>query len=139
MDKSEVVHWVATIGSTTERGGRVSKVSSGAEFDGFKAALVGDTVTYDDGTEATILDGSGSGDDSGAVRTGICTALCRGFWSEPCVKLLCATAIQRLRGDALSPIHRPSSMAEGKLPLAVTKPPVERVKALSRYSVPATV
>ncbi|SAK64171.1 hypothetical protein AWB75_02908 [Caballeronia catudaia] len=61
MDKSEIIHWIATIGSTTERGGRTSKVSSGAEFDGFKAALVGDTVMYDDGTEAIILDGSGFG------------------------------------------------------------------------------
>jgi uncharacterized Zn-binding protein involved in type VI secretion len=61
MSKSKTIHWVATIGSTTERGGRISKVSSGVEFNGFKAALVGDTVTYDDGTEATILDGSGFG------------------------------------------------------------------------------
>jgi uncharacterized Zn-binding protein involved in type VI secretion len=61
VDKSNKIHWVATIGSTTERGGRILKVSSGAEFNGFRAALVGDTVTYDDRTEATILDGSGFG------------------------------------------------------------------------------
>jgi uncharacterized Zn-binding protein involved in type VI secretion len=58
MSEPKTIHWVATIGSTTAHGGRISKVSSGAEFYGFKAALVGDTVTYDDGTEATILDGS---------------------------------------------------------------------------------
>jgi uncharacterized Zn-binding protein involved in type VI secretion len=61
VDKPNKIHWVATIDSTTERGGQISKVSSEAEFDGFKAALVGDTVTYDDGTEAVILDGSGFG------------------------------------------------------------------------------
>ncbi|SAK85563.1 hypothetical protein AWB75_05703 [Caballeronia catudaia] len=59
MKEREIIYWVATVGSTTERGGRISKVSRGAEFDGFKAALVGDTVTCDDGTEAIILDGSG--------------------------------------------------------------------------------
>jgi uncharacterized Zn-binding protein involved in type VI secretion len=61
MNQPKKIHWVATIGSTTERGGRILKVSSGAEFNGFRAALVGDTVTYDDGSEAIILDGSGFG------------------------------------------------------------------------------
>jgi len=49
----------ATIGSITERGGRVTHVTTKAEFKGKALARVGDTVTYDDGTEATIVDGAG--------------------------------------------------------------------------------
>lgn len=49
----------ATIGSITERGGRVTHVTTKAEFNGKALARVGDIVTYDDGTEATIVDGAG--------------------------------------------------------------------------------
>ncbi|MFM0323984.1 PAAR domain-containing protein [Caballeronia glebae] len=58
-ERDETIHWVATVGSTTERGGRIVGASSEGEFDGFQAALVGDVVVYDDGTESTIIDGSG--------------------------------------------------------------------------------
>ncbi|WP_429250316.1 PAAR domain-containing protein [Paraburkholderia sp. GAS333] len=43
----------------TERGGRVSRVTTKAEYQGMALASVGDTVTYDDGSEATIIDGAG--------------------------------------------------------------------------------
>ena len=49
----------ATIGSTTERGGRVTYVTTKAEFQGKALARVGDIVTYGDGTGATIVDGAG--------------------------------------------------------------------------------
>lgn len=49
----------ATVGSLTEGGGRVTRVSSCAAFDNKNLAVVGDIVTYEDGTEATIIDGAG--------------------------------------------------------------------------------
>lgn len=50
----------ATIGARTERGGYVTKASSGLFICNLRAALVGDIVTYHDGSEAVIKDGSGS-------------------------------------------------------------------------------
>nr|WP_318289687.1 PAAR domain-containing protein [Paraburkholderia sp. BL8N3] len=47
------------MGSRTERGGRVSRVSTEAEYDGKALARVGDVITYEDGSEATIIDGAG--------------------------------------------------------------------------------
>jgi len=52
-------HLFATIGSLTERGGRVSTATSGLELAGLNVARVGDVVTYDDGSEAAIVDGAG--------------------------------------------------------------------------------
>lgn len=49
----------ATIGSRTARGGRVAHVSTKLEYKGVAMACVGDLVTYDDGSEATIIDGAG--------------------------------------------------------------------------------
>jgi uncharacterized Zn-binding protein involved in type VI secretion len=49
----------ATVGSTTERGGRVTRVSTTATIDGKGLAVVGDIVSYEDGTEAAIIDGAG--------------------------------------------------------------------------------
>jgi uncharacterized Zn-binding protein involved in type VI secretion len=48
-----------TIGSRTKRGGHVTRVSTKAEYKGMALARVGDIVTYDDGSEATIIDGAG--------------------------------------------------------------------------------
>jgi hypothetical protein len=50
----------ATIGARTERGGCVTKATSGLVICNLRAALVGDVVTYGDGSEAVITDGSGS-------------------------------------------------------------------------------
>ena len=49
----------ATIGSLTERGGRVTEVTTRMKIAGLGLACVGDTVTYNDGSEATIIDGAG--------------------------------------------------------------------------------
>lgn len=49
----------ATIGARTERGGYVTRASSELEICGLMAALVGDVVTYGDGSQAAIIDGSG--------------------------------------------------------------------------------
>ena len=48
-----------TIGSRTRRGGRVTRVSTKAEYKGMALARVGDIVTDDDGSKATIIDGAG--------------------------------------------------------------------------------
>jgi len=56
---NETTYLFVTIGSRTERGGRVTRVSTKAEFKGMMLARVGDIVTYDDGSEATIIDGAG--------------------------------------------------------------------------------
>lgn len=50
----------ATIGAQTSRGGTVTQASTRAAVGGVALARVGDTVTYPDGTEATIIDGAGS-------------------------------------------------------------------------------
>ncbi|MFT0172784.1 PAAR domain-containing protein [Paraburkholderia mimosarum] len=50
----------ATIGARTERGGYITRASSGLVICGFRVALVGDIVTYHDGGEAAIIDGAGS-------------------------------------------------------------------------------
>jgi uncharacterized Zn-binding protein involved in type VI secretion len=57
--KNETTYLFATIGSLTRRGGRVSRVTTNAEYEGKALARVGDIVTYDDGSEATIVDGAG--------------------------------------------------------------------------------
>lgn len=49
----------ATIGARTERGGYVTHATSGLSICGLRAARVGDIVTYHDGSEAAIIDGSG--------------------------------------------------------------------------------
>jgi hypothetical protein len=57
----KATHWLATIGSPTEQGGRVSRASSGLEVGGLTIALIDDVVTYEDGSEAVIIDGAGVG------------------------------------------------------------------------------
>jgi len=56
----ETMHLLATIGSLTKDGGRVTKATSGLEIAGLTVALVGDIVTYEDGSEAVIINGAGS-------------------------------------------------------------------------------
>jgi hypothetical protein len=51
---------IATIGARTERGGYITGATSGLTICNLRAALVGDIVTYRDGSEAVIIDGSGS-------------------------------------------------------------------------------
>lgn len=53
------IHLFVTIGSRTKRGGHVTRVSTKAEYKGMALARVGDIVTYDNGSEATIIDGAG--------------------------------------------------------------------------------
>ena len=50
----------ATVGARTERGGYITKATSGLVICDLRAALVGDIVTYPDGSQAVIKDGSGS-------------------------------------------------------------------------------
>ena len=59
QQKNETTYLFVTVGSRTGRGGRVTRVTTRAEYQGMALAGVGDTVTYDDGSEATILDGAG--------------------------------------------------------------------------------
>jgi uncharacterized Zn-binding protein involved in type VI secretion len=60
------VYAIATIGARTERGGHVTRVSSRRSVCGLHIALVGDIVTYRDGSEAAIIDGAGkAGFDDG--------------------------------------------------------------------------
>ncbi|TDN68875.1 PAAR domain-containing protein [Paraburkholderia sp. BL10I2N1] len=60
QQKNETTYLFATIGVHAGRGGWISSVTTGAEYKGLALARVGDTVTYDDGRKATILDGAGS-------------------------------------------------------------------------------
>lgn len=48
-----------TIGSRTGREGRVTRVTTKAEYQGMALARGGDVISYDDGSEATIIDGAG--------------------------------------------------------------------------------
>lgn len=65
------IYAIATIGARTERGGHVTRVSSKRSVCGLHIALVGDIVTYRDGSEAAITDGAGSR----GVQNGRCVAL----------------------------------------------------------------
>jgi uncharacterized Zn-binding protein involved in type VI secretion len=56
---NETTYLFVTIGSRTKRGGHVTRVSTKVEYKGMALARVGDIVTYDDGSEATIIDGAG--------------------------------------------------------------------------------
>lgn len=59
QQKNETTYLFAMVGSLTGRGGRVSRVTTNAEHEGKALARVGDIVTYDDGSDATIVDGAG--------------------------------------------------------------------------------
>jgi uncharacterized Zn-binding protein involved in type VI secretion len=58
--KQETTYLFATRGSITARGGRVSRVTTKVDAEGHMLARVGDIVTYEDGTEANIIDGAGA-------------------------------------------------------------------------------
>ncbi|WP_175787676.1 PAAR domain-containing protein [Burkholderia anthina] len=58
-------HLFATVGALTERGGRVTTATSGLTLAGLEVACVGDVVTYDDGSEAAIVDGAGNNHSGG--------------------------------------------------------------------------
>lgn len=55
---NETTHRFTTLGSSTERGGRVSPATTRPEYQGKAIACVVDIVTYEDGSEATIIDGA---------------------------------------------------------------------------------
>lgn len=55
-----VMYAFATLGARTERGGYVTRATCGMVICGLRVALVGDIVTYGDGSEAAIIDGAGS-------------------------------------------------------------------------------
>ncbi|SAL67963.1 hypothetical protein AWB69_07909 [Caballeronia udeis] len=57
--KKEMAYLFVAIGSRTRDGGHVTRVSTKAEYKGTALARVGDIVTHDDGSEATIIDGAG--------------------------------------------------------------------------------
>jgi len=54
------IQLLATIASLTQQGGRVSSATSDLKIIGLAVARVGDTVTYPDGSEASIVSGAGS-------------------------------------------------------------------------------
>ncbi|SAL73388.1 hypothetical protein AWB74_04479 [Caballeronia arvi] len=58
---------IASIGSRTERGGFVSTASGAGKILGLRVALVGDIVSYSDGSEAVITDGAGYALTNGVV------------------------------------------------------------------------
>lgn len=60
QNRKGAMYAFATLGARTERGGYVTRATSGLSICGLTVARVGDVVTYRDGSEAAILDGSGS-------------------------------------------------------------------------------
>jgi uncharacterized Zn-binding protein involved in type VI secretion len=54
------IYAFATIGARTERGGYVTRATSGLSQCNLKVARVGDVVTYRDGSQAAIIDGAGA-------------------------------------------------------------------------------
>jgi len=60
QERKGTLHAIATIGAQTKRGGYVTSATSGLMICNLRAALVGDIVTYRDGSEAVIIDGAGS-------------------------------------------------------------------------------
>jgi uncharacterized Zn-binding protein involved in type VI secretion len=67
----QTIYAIATVGARTERGGHVTRVSSRHSICGLHMALVGDIVTYHDGSEAAIIDGAGAA----GIQNGRCVAL----------------------------------------------------------------
>jgi uncharacterized Zn-binding protein involved in type VI secretion len=65
------VYAIATVGPRTDRGGHVTRVSSRHSVCGLHIALVGDIVTYSDGSEAATIDGAGAA----GIQNGRCVAL----------------------------------------------------------------
>lgn len=59
-ERKGTLYAFATLGARTERGGYITKATSGLVICDLRAALVGDIVTYPDGSQAVIMDGSGS-------------------------------------------------------------------------------
>jgi hypothetical protein len=59
-ERKGTLYAIATSGARTERGGYVTGATSGLTICNLRAALVGDIVTYGDGSEAVIVDGSGA-------------------------------------------------------------------------------
>lgn len=59
QQKNEMTYLFATMVSLAGRGGRVTRVTTNAEYEGKALARVGDVVKYDDGSQATIIDGAG--------------------------------------------------------------------------------
>lgn len=55
---NETTYLFVTLDSRTKRGGRVNRVTTTADYRGMALARVGDIVTYDDGSEATVIDGA---------------------------------------------------------------------------------
>ncbi|NIF44728.1 hypothetical protein F3J14_28445 [Burkholderia sp. Tr-862] len=64
-ERKASTHLFATVGALTERGGRVTIATSGLTLAGLEVACVGDVVTYDDGSEASIIDGAGNNHSGG--------------------------------------------------------------------------
>ncbi|CAB3766001.1 hypothetical protein B7G54_13800 [Burkholderia puraquae] len=64
-ERQAPTHLFATVGALTERGGRVITATSGRTLAGLEVACVGDVVTYDDGSEAAIIDGAGNNHSGG--------------------------------------------------------------------------
>ncbi len=60
QERKGTLYAFATIGARTERGGYITSATSGLTICNLRAALVGDIVTYSDGGQAVIIDGSGS-------------------------------------------------------------------------------
>jgi hypothetical protein len=60
QERKGTMYAFATIGARTERGGYVTSATSGLVICNLRAALVEDIVTYRDGSQAVIKDGSGS-------------------------------------------------------------------------------
>lgn len=58
-ERKGTLHQFATVAALTKRGGRVSRATGGIKICGLAVARVGDIVTYDDGSEAVIVDGAG--------------------------------------------------------------------------------
>lgn len=66
IQRKGVYHSFATIGARTERGGCVTHARSELCISHLRVALVGDIVTYRDGSQAAIINGSGArGTDGG--------------------------------------------------------------------------
>lgn len=61
-EKNDTKYFCATPHSCTERGGRATRPSGIGTVAGNPLARVGNTVSYEDGSETTIIDGAGAAD-----------------------------------------------------------------------------
>lgn len=113
QQNNESTHFFFTIRSRTTRTGQVTRLTTKGECERKALACVADIFTYDDGSEATIIDGAGSA----APRDGTSMALAGSRLSN-------GDTITESFRDGLGNMVRDGERVPGLFGPAYTLPPI---------------